>query len=632
MTTIEIVQIILFFGLGIALTPIVGKFMYKVYSGQKTFLHPIFGPIERLIYRLTGCDPEHEMTWLQYFWAVLLFATVGFVADMAIFMTQKWLPLNPQHLDNCSWHLAFMQAWSFTCNADWQSYAGETTMSYFSQIFAIMVHQFLSGASGLAVLVAVGRALKRASTKTVGNFWTDLTRGLLYFVIPLSFVWAIPLAWQGLPQTLKPYQTANLVEPYTTQVQKTDDQGNLVTTNIQLVVQGPKLDVNGKQVMENGAVVMVDIPQVDAKGAPIMTNAPVMVDAKVETQPIPLGAVASFESIKQLFTNGGGWYNVNSSHPYENPTPFSNFWEMLAIIIVPMAQVYMFGLLVGNKKHAWCLFSVMFALYLLSFAGAWYFETRPNPVVANVMPNMEGKEQRIGVMNSVLWATSCTAIDNGSVNSMHDSYQPLAGMMPMWNILIGEMLFGGIGCGMYCMLFHVLITVFIAGLMIGRTPEYLGKKLDAWCATWAVIGVLIPNAAALIPTAIAVMIPQGLSSMNNGGPHGLSEVLYCFGEAANNNGSAFAGLNANTPFYNVGAGIVIWIGRFIPIIAALAIVGRLASKKTVEASSGTLPTHGWTFGLTLTGVIIIVAALTFFPALCLGPMVEHGLMLAGRAF
>jgi len=632
MTTIEIVQIILFFGLGIALTPIVGKFMYKVYAGQKTFLHPIFGPIEKIIYRLTGCNPEQEMTWLQYFWAVLLFATVGFVADMAIFMTQKWLPLNPQHLDNCSWHLAFMQAWSFTCNADWQSYAGETTMSYFSQIFAIMVHQFLSGASGLAVLVAVGRALKRASTKTVGNFWTDLTRGLLYFVIPLSFIWAIPLAWQGLPQTLKPYQTASLMEPYTTQVQATDDKGNNVTTNIQMVAQGPKLDASGKQVMENGAIVMVDVPQVDAKGAPIMTNAPVMVDAKVETQPIPLGAVASFESIKQLFTNGGGWFNVNSAHPFENPTPFTNFWEMLAIIIVPMAQVYMFGLLVGNKKHAWTLFSVMLALYFLSFAGAWYFETRPNPVMAGITPNMEGKEQRIGVMNSVLWATSCTAIDNGSVNSMHDSYMPLAGMMPMWNILIGEMLFGGIGCGMYCMLFHVLITVFIAGLMIGRTPEYLGKKLDAWCATWAVIGVLIPNAAALIPTAIAVMIPQGLSSMNNGGPHGLSEVLYCFGEAANNNGSAFAGLNANTEFYNIGAGIVIWIGRFIPIIAALAIVGRLASKKTVEASAGTLPTHGWTFGLTLAGVIIIVAALTFFPALCLGPIVEHGLMVLGRTF
>lgn len=636
MNTIEILQIVLFFGLGIALTPPLGRFMAKVFKGEKTFLHPILQPVEKLIYRLSGVDPNEEMTWLHYFWAVLIFAFVGFVADMAIFMTQKWLPLNPQHLDNCSWHLAFMQAWSFTCNADWQSYAGETTMSNFSQDFAIIVHQFLSGASGLAVLVAVGRALKRASIKTVGNFWTDMTRGLLYFVIPLSVVWAIPLAWQGVPQTWKAYPNASLMEPYTTQVQKTDDKGNNVTTNIQLVVSMPKLDAKGQPVLANGAPVMVDTPQFDAKGAPIMTNVPVMVDAKVESQPIPIGPVAALESIKQLFTNGGGWYNVNSAHPYENPTPLSDFLEMLAIIVVPMAQVYMFGLLVGNKKHAWCLFNVMLALYVLSFAIAWYCETRPNPVFAAInngnLPNLEGKEQRFGVMNSVLWATSCTAIDNGSVNSMHDSYMPLAGMMPLWNILIGEMLFGGIGCGMYCMLFHVLITVFIAGLLIGRTPEYLGKKLDAWCATWAVIGVLIPNAACLIPTAIAVMVPQGLSSLGNNGPHGLTEILYAFGEAANNNGSAFAGLNANTEFYNLATGIVIWIGRFVPIISILAIVGHLAKQKTVEASAGTLPTHGWTFGLTLTGVIIVVAALTFFPALCLGPIVEHGLMLAGRVF
>lgn len=632
MTTNEIIQIVLFFGLGIALTPIVGRFMYKVYTGERTFLQGIFGPIENFIYKVTGVNPEEEMTWLKYFWAVLLFATVGFVADMAIFMTQKWLPFNPQGLDNCSWHLAFMQAWSFTCNADWQSYAGETTMSYFSQIFAIMVHQFLSGAAGLAVLVAVGRALKRASIKTIGNFWTDLTRGLLYFVLPLCALWSIPLMWQGLPQTFKPYQTAQLMESYTTQIQKTDDKGNNVTTNIQLVLQQPKLDAKGQPLMTNGVAVMVDVPQVDAKGAPIMTNVPVMVDTKVATQPIPLGGIAAFESIKQLFTNGGGWFNVNSSHPFENPTPLTNFLELLAIIVVPMAQVYMFGLLVGNKKHAWCLFNVMLALFVVSFAISWYYEAQPNPVTTTAVANMEGKEQRIGVMNSVLWANACTAIDNGSVNSMHDSYMPLAGMMPMWNILIGEIMFGGIGCGMYCMFFHVLITVFIAGLMIGRTPEYLGKKLDAWCATWAVIGVLIPNVAALIPTALAVVLPQGLSSMSNGGPHGLSEVLYCFGEAANNNGSAFAGLNANTQFYNVGAGIVIWIGRFIPIIAALAIVGRLASKKTVEASAGTLPTHGLTFGLTLIGVIVIVAALTFFPALCLGPIVEHGLAAAGRMF
>jgi K+-transporting ATPase ATPase A chain len=475
------------------------------------------------------------------------------------------------------------------------------------------VHQFISGAAGLAILVAVGRALARASVKTIGNFWVDLTRGTLYIVIPLSVLWAIPLAWQGVPQTWKPYLTASLVEPYTAQVQKTDDKGQPVTA------PAPKLDDKGQ-------------PVLGRDGKSVMTDQPVMVDQKVDTQTLPVGPVASFESCKQLFTNGGGWYGVNSAHPYENPTPLANFLELLAIIVVPMAQVYMFGLLIGNKKHAWTLFLVMLGMFVASFGVAWYAEAQPNPVTDNIMPHMEGKEQRFGVMNSVLWGVACTAIDNGSVNSMHDSWMPVAGMMPMWNILIGEILFGGIGCGMYCMLFHILITVFIAGLMIGRTPEYLGKKLGAWEATWAVIGILLPNAAALIPTAVCVFLPSGVASMNNAGPHGLSEVLYAFGEAANNNGSAFAGLNANVPLYNILLGVGIIIGRFAPIAAALAIVGRLAAKKTVAPSAGTLPVHGWTFGLTLTGVIIIVAALTFFPALCLGPILEHGLMATGRAF
>ncbi len=581
----EILQIVLFFGLGIALTPVVGRYMFRVFTGERTFLRPLLLPVERVVYKLTGVNPDEEMSWKKYLWSVAIMTTVGFAALMAILMTQKWLPLNPEAFDNLSWHLAFNTAWSFTCNADWQSYSGEAVMSYFSQTVGLSVHQFVSGAAGLAVMVAVGRALARASVKVIGNFWVDLTRGTLYIVLPLSVLFAVPLVWQGVPQTWKEYPTANLVEPYTTQVQKTDDKGNPVTTSV------PKVDDQGK-------------PVVGTDGKPVMVDQPVMVDARVETQPLPVGPVASFESCKQLFTNGGGWYGVNSAHPYENPTPLSSFLEMLAIIVVPMAQVYLFGLLIGNKRHAWCLFWVMLSLYLLSFAVAMHFEGRPNPVIDNITPNMEGKEQRFGVMNSVLWGVSCTAIDNGSVNSMHDSWQPLAGMMPMWNILIGEMLFGGIGCGMYCMLFHVLITVFIAGLMIGRTPEYLGKKLDAWVATWAVIGVLVPNAACLIPTAISVVLPAGVASMNNAGPHGLSEVLYAFGEAANNNGSAFAGLNANVPWYDVALGIAIIIGRFAPIAAALAIVGRLASKKTVEASAGTLPTHGWTFGLTLTGVII----------------------------
>jgi K+-transporting ATPase ATPase A chain len=593
MNTSEIIQIVLFFGLGIALTPPVGRFMAKVFKGEKTFLHPVLFPVEKLIYKLTGIDSAAEMSWLHYLAAVSVFAVVGFVSLMTILMTQQWLPLNPMALPNLSWHLAFNTAWSFTCNADWQSYSGESTMSYLSQTLGLSVHQFLSGAAGIAVLAAVARALKRASVKSIGNFWTDLTRCTLYIVIPLSVVWAIPLAWQGCPQSWKPYVSASVIEPYTTQVQKTDDKGN------------PVNDAAGK---------------------------PVMVDQKVDSQLIPIGPVASFVSCKQIFTNGGGYYGVNSAHPFENPTPLSDFLEMLAIIVVPMAQVYMFGMMVGNRRHAWTLFSVMLALYVLSFVVAYWAESQPNPVLPGVQPLMEGKETRFGVMNSVLWGISCTAIDNGSVNSMHDSWMPLAGMMPMWNILVGEMLFGGVGCGMYCMLFHVLITVFIAGLMIGRTPEYLGKKLGAWEATWAVIGVLGPNAACLIPAAMSCVIPSALASLGNNGPHGFSEILYAFGEAANNNGSAFAGLNANIPWYDVALGVAIIIGRFAPIAAALAIAGRLASHKTVETSAGTLPTHGWTFGLTLTGVIIIVAALTFFPALCLGPLVEHGLMLAGRTF
>jgi K+-transporting ATPase ATPase A chain len=589
----EIAQIVLFFGLGIGLTPVVGRFMAKVFQGEKTFLHPILFPVERWIYKLTGVDPALEMSWLTYLWAVVIFTCVGVVTLFTIMMTQQWLPLNPNGLPNLSWHLAFNTAWSFTCNADWQSYSGESTMSNLTQTLGLSVHQFLSGAGGISVLAAVARGLKRASLKSIGSFWVDLTRCTLYIVIPLSVIWAIPLMWQGCPETWKAYPTASLVEPYTTQVQKTDANGN--------VVNGP----DGK---------------------------PVMVDQRVETQQIPIGPVASFESCKQIFTNGGGWYGVNSAHPLENPTPLSDFVEMLAIIVIPMAQVYMFGVMVANKRHAWTLYSVMLALYLVSLGVALYFEHQPNPVVSNVAPLMEGKEQRFGLMNSVLWGVSCTAIDNGSVNSMHDSWTPIAGMMPMWNILVGEMLFGGVGCGMYCMLFHVLITVFIAGLMIGRTPEYLGKKLGAWEATWAVIGVLGPNAACLIPAALSCIVPSSLASLGNNGPHGFSEILYAYGEAANNNGSAFAGINANIPWHDVMLGLAIIVGRFAPIAAGLAIAGRLASKKTAEPSAGTLPTHGWTFGLTLSGVICVVAALTFFPALCLGPLVEQGLMLAGRTF
>jgi K+-transporting ATPase ATPase A chain len=636
MNSNAVIETVLFFGLGIALTPVLGRYMYKVFTGEKTLLSPLALPIEKVVYKLTGVDSMEEMTWLRYLWALIIFGVVGVVALMVIFMTQAWEPhfLNPQGLPNVPWNMAFNEAWSFICNADWQDYSGEATYSYFSQICGVMVHQFISGSTGLAILVACGRALKRASTKSIGNFWVDVTRCMLYITLPLSAIFGIFLAQQGVPQTLGDYPTAALVEPYNNQIPKVDDKGNPVTTMVPVTESKPKLDASGKAVLDDkGQPVMVDVPKLDDKGQPVTTAQPVMVDNRVDTQTIPLGAVASFESIKQLFTNGGGWYGVNSAHPYENPTPLANFLELLAIILVPMAQVYMFGLLVSNTKHAWCLFAVMLALYLISFGIGWWAESQPNPVLgAQYRPLMEGKEVRNGVENSVLWSVSATAIDNGSVNSMIDSYTPIGGLMPMWNIMIGEMLFGGIGCGMYCMLFHVLITVFICGLMIGRTPEYLGKKLGAWEATWAVIGVLLPNAAALIPSAVACVSGWGQAGLTNHGPHGLSEILYAYAEAANNNGSAFAGLTVNTIPYDLTLGLSIIIGRFAPIVAALAIVGNLASKKTVEASVGTLPTHGWTFGLSLAGVIIIVAALTFFPALLLGPFIEHGLMLAGRSY
>ena len=636
MNSNAIVETALFFGLGIALTPPLGNFMARVFKGEKTFLHGLMRPVEKLTYKLTGVDATEEMTWLRYLAAVVVFGLVGVFTLMVIFMTQQWEPLwmNPQQLPNVHWWMAFNEAWSFVCNADWQDYSGEATYSYFSQVCGVMVHQFISGSTGLAILVACGRALRRASVKSIGNFWVDVTRCMLYITLPLSALFGLFLAWQGVPQTLGAYPTAALVEPYNNQIPKVDDKGNPVTTKVAVTESKPKLDAQGQPVNgPDGKPVMVDVPKLDDKGQPVTTDQPVMVDNRVDTQTIPLGLVASFESIKQLFTNGGGWYGVNSAHPFENPTPLADFLELLAIIIVPMAQVYMFGVLVANKRHAWCLFAVMLALYLFSFVIGWWAESQPNPVLgAQYAPLMEGKEVRNGVENSVLWAISCTAIDNGSVNCMHDSLMPLAGLMPMWNIMIGEIMFGGIGCGMYCMLFHVLITVFIAGLMIGRTPEYLGKKLGSWEASWAVVGVLLPNAAALIPAAFACVAGWGQAGLTNHGPHGLSEIFYAYAEAANNNGSAFAGLTVNTIPYDLTLGLAIIIGRFAPIVAALAIVGNLARKKTVEASAGTLQTHGWTFGLTLTGVIVVVAALTFFPALLLGPFIEHGLMLAGRAF
>jgi K+-transporting ATPase ATPase A chain len=589
----EFIQLVLYFGLLIGLTPLLGGFMARVFDGKRTFLAGVLGPVEKWIYRLGGVDPAEEMSWKRYFFAVLIFNVIGIVSLMVMEMTQAGLPLNPQHFPNLPWALALNTAISFITNTNWQAYSGENTMSYLTQMAGLAVHNFLSAATGIAVLVAFARGLKRASSKTLGSFWVDLTRTTLYVLLPFSVIVAVVLVGQGVVQNFKPYTDAQLVESYTTQVPKTDDKGQ--------PVNGP----DGK---------------------------PVMVDQKVETQSIPLGPAASQIAIKQLGTNGGGFYGQNSAHPFENPTPLSNFVEMFGLIILAAALVYAFGALVGDRRHAWCLFGVMLALFVGCFAVAWWAESQPNPVVGNVQPLLEGKEVRFGVMNSMLFSVATTGTSCGAVNAMHDSFMPLAGMMPMWNLMLGCIVFGGVGAGLYGILMHVLIAVFIAGLMIGRTPEYLGKKIQAWEATWAVVAILVPNILILAGSAVACRVPAGLSSLGNQGPHGLSEIFYAYASSANNNGSAFAGLIANTNFYNLTLGAAMFLGRFSVALAALAIAGSFAEKKTVQASPGTLPTHGMTFTFVLLGVIVIVAALTFFPALCLGPIVEHGLMLAGRVF
>jgi K+-transporting ATPase ATPase A chain len=589
----EIVQLVLYFGLLIGLAPLLGGFMARVFEGKRTFLSGILGPVEKWIYRLSGVKADEEMSWRRYFSAVVIFNVIGLLSLWGLQMVQAWLPLNPQKFPNVPWALALNTAISFITNTNWQAYSGENTMSYLTQMAGLAVHNFLSAATGIAILVAFARGLKRASSKTLGSFWVDLTRATLYVLLPLAVVLSLVLVSQGVVQNFKPYVTVKLVEPYTTQVPKTDDKGQPVNSP------------DGK---------------------------PVMVDQKVETQDIPTGPAASQIIIKHLGTNGGGFFGQNSAHPFESPTPLTNFIEMFGLIILAAALVYAFGVLVGDRRHAWCLFGVMLALLVGSFALAWWAETRPNPVVQNVQPLLEGKEQRFGVMNSVLFAVATTGTSCGAVNSMHDSFMPLAGLAPLWNLMLGCIVFGGVGAGLYGILMHVLIAVFIAGLMIGRTPEYLGKKIQAWEATWAVVAILIPNTVILLGSAVACRVAAGLSSLGNQGPHGLSEIFYAYASCANNNGSAFAGLNANTNFYNLTLGAAMFLGRFGVAFAVLAIAGSFAAKKTVPASPGTLPTHGMTFTFVLLGVIVIVAALTFFPALCLGPIVEHGLMLAGRVF
>jgi potassium-transporting ATPase potassium-binding subunit len=569
-------QLILYVLVLILLAKPLGSFMAKVYQGQHTFLDRVLRPVERFIYRISGVDPEQDMNWKTYAIAVLLFNILGLLAVYALQRLQAVLPLNPMGLGPVTADSSWNTATSFATNTNWQGYGGEVTMSYLSQMLGMTVQNFVSAATGMAVLIALIRGIVRHTATGIGNFWVDLTRSTLYILIPLSMVVALVIVSQGVVQTMSPYKTVSLLQP------TTDANGNTVTEQV-----------------------------------------------------LAVGPAASQIAIKQLGTNGGGFFNVNSAHPFENSTPFSNFIEMLSILVISGALCYTFGVMVGDTRQGWAVLAVMTIIMVAFLLLAVWAEQGGNPALTamgvdqtqtNINPggNMEGKETRFGIANSALWATVTTSASNGSVNSMHDSFMPLGGMVPLFMMQLGEIIFGGVGSGFYGMLAFIIVAVFIAGLMVGRTPEYLGKKIEAYEMKMASLMLLIPILLAKVGTAIAVVAPAGLATIwNTGGPHGFSEVLYAFSSAANNNGSAFAGLGANNPFYNTALGICMFFARYWLIVPALAIAGSLVKKKKVPASSGTLPTHTPLFAAWLIGVIMIVGALSFIPALALGPIVEH---------
>jgi K+-transporting ATPase ATPase A chain len=542
--------------------------------------------LERGIYRLCRIGADTPMSWQQYAVAVIAFNTLGTLLVYALQRLQGHLPWNPQQMTAVSADSAFNTAVSFATNTNWQGYGGESTMSYFTQMFGLGVQNFLSAATGIAVLVALIRGFRSKSAQQIGNFWVDLTRSTLYILLPLSIVLALLLVGQGVVQSFKPYQSVALVNPITVDEPVTDSAGN---------------------------------PVKDAQGAAV--TKPVRVD----TQTIPLGPAASQIAIKQLGTNGGGFFNANSAHPFENPTPLSNFLEVLAILLIPAALCYTFGSMVGDRRQGWAVLAAMLLLFVPLMGLTAWAEGRSNPAYPPqvVGSNMEGKETRFGVTDSAMWAAATTAASNGSVNSMHDSFTPIGGLVPMWLIQLGEVIFGGVGSGLYGMLVFVIIAVFIAGLMVGRTPEYLGKKLQSFEMKMASLVILIPPFFALVGTALGVSFAAGRAGINNPGAHGFSEILYAFSSASNNNGSAFAGLSANTPFYNALLGVVMWTSRFWVIVPVLAIAGSLAAKKRVPASAGTLATHSPLFVVLLAATVVIVGALAFFPALALGPIVEE---------
>ncbi len=595
MTGNDILQMVFFFIVLWLVAKPLGVYMARVYEGHPSGLDRLLGPVERLFYRLCGIKPDEEMSWKKYAEAVLLFSAAGLLFTYLLQRLQGLLPLNPQKFPAVSPDSSFNTAVSFITNTNWQGYGGETTMSYLTQMTGLTVQNFVSAAAGMAVLVAMIRGFKRHSAETIGNFWVDLTRSTLYILMPLALIWSLLLVSQGVVQTFSEYKTVSLTQTITYDNPKLDEKGN---------------------------------PIKDEKGNPVTEK------AEMKEQVIPLGPAASQIAIKQLGTNGGGFFNVNSAHPFENPTSLSNFLEVLAILLIPAALCITFGKMVGDTRQGWALLAAMTIVLVTLMALCTWSEQGGDPRFATVgvdqapsdlQPggNMEGKEARFGIASSAIWASATTAASNGSVNSMHDSYSPLGGLVPMVLIQLGEVIFGGVGSGLYGMLVVAIITVFIAGLMVGRTPEYLGKKIEIFEMKMATLAVLVVNAIVKIGTAVGVATTAGVAGVANPGPHGFSEILYAFSSAANNNGSAFAGLSANTIFYNTALGLAMFLGRFWVIIPVLAIAGSLAKKKLVPASSGTLPTHTPLFVALLIGVILIVGALSFMPALALGPIAEH---------
>ena len=602
MTLNGLTQAFFYFIVLIGLAKPLGWYMAQVYEGRSCGLDRIFSPIERLIYRLCQIDPADDMTWKTYASAMLLFNAAGMLFIYALQRVQGLLPLNPAGRGMVSPDLAFNTAASFASNTNWQSYGGETTLSYLTQLLGLTVQNFVSAATGMAILAALIRGLARRNAQTIGNFWVDLTKSTLYILLPLAFVWALTLVSQGVVQTFGAYETVSLIQPVT--------------------YDKPVVDADGQAVL-------------DEQGKPTT------VSAATTEQVLAVGPAASQIAIKQLGTNGGGFFNVNSAHPFENATPLSNFLEMLAILLIPAALCYTFGTMVGDTRQGWVLLAAMTIILVALLGLALWAEQQDNPAfgVADVDQaaggsqaggNMEGKETRFGIVNSVLWASATTAASNGSVNSMHDSYTPLGGLVPLFLMLFGEVVFGGVGSGLYGMIVFAIIAVFIAGLMVGRTPEYLGKKIEPYEMKMASLLILIMPIVVLGLTAIAVVTEAGISSRLNPGAHGFSEILYAFTSQGNNNGSAFAGLNANTPFYNITGGIAMLISRFWLAVPTLALAGALARKKLVPPGPGTLATHTPLFVALLIGVVIMVGVLTFLPALALGPVVEELIMRGPR--